>query len=162
MIPLAAIPRDLQRQAVRAEALGWLGTPYHHLADIRGVGVDCAMLLVRVYAAVGLVPLDLDPRPYASDWHLHRSEEKYLGWLERYASPVPTGDAQVGDVMTYHFGRCFSHAGICLGGGELLHAWRAARAVIISRLDDADLLERREGVPRAAVCMRLHALAGEG
>ena len=44
------------RFAVVAAARAWLGTPYHHAADIRGVGVDCAMILVRVFCDLGLVP----------------------------------------------------------------------------------------------------------
>ena len=52
-----------QRAAVVAAARAWIGTPYHHMADIKGVGVDCAMLLVRVYCDLGLVE-HFDPRPY--------------------------------------------------------------------------------------------------
>ena len=80
-----------QRAAVVAEARSWIGTPYHHAADVKRHGVDCAMLLVRVYADVGLIS-KFDPRPYTRDWFLHRSEERYLGFLlnapTRSASPV--------------------------------------------------------------------------
>ena len=44
-----------QRAAVVAAARSWIGTPYHHAADVKGVGVDCAMLLVRVYSDLGLI-----------------------------------------------------------------------------------------------------------
>jgi cell wall-associated NlpC family hydrolase len=44
-----------QRAAVVAEAKTWIGTPYHHAADVKGHGVDCAMLLVRIYGDLGLV-----------------------------------------------------------------------------------------------------------
>ena len=50
-----------ERVAVVAAARSWLGTPYHHAADVKGRkgGVDCAMLLVRVYCDLGLVePFD--------------------------------------------------------------------------------------------------------
>lgn len=36
-------------QAV-AEAITWLGTPYHHQGRVKGVGVDCGTLLCEVYA----------------------------------------------------------------------------------------------------------------
>ena len=72
--------QDDLRAEVVATARGWIGTPYHHAADIKCAGVDCAMLLVRVYADLGLVP-PFDPRPYTRDWMLHRNEEKYLGFL---------------------------------------------------------------------------------
>lgn len=62
-----------------SEARSWLGTPWHHMGDehavaIKGVCVDCAMLLVEVFKAAGLVPLGFDPRPYSMQWHLHRDE----------------------------------------------------------------------------------------
>lgn len=93
-----------------AEARRWLRTPYHHQADVLGVGVDCAMLPVRVFSALGLIPADVDPRPYAPDWHLHRSEEIYLGWVKRFADQVET--PQVGDLALFRVGRCYSHGGL--------------------------------------------------
>ena len=38
---------NIDRAAVVAAAREWIGTPYHHMADIKGVGCDCAMLLER-------------------------------------------------------------------------------------------------------------------
>ena len=38
-----------QRAAVVAEARSWIKTPWVHMAAIKGAGVDCAMLLARVY-----------------------------------------------------------------------------------------------------------------
>jgi cell wall-associated NlpC family hydrolase len=97
-----------ERRIVEA-AQAWLGTPYHHCGDVLGFGVDCGMLLVRVYCDLGLVPM-LDPRPYAPDWHLHRSEERYLGWVEQYARKVDK--PRPGDIPLFQFGRCISHGGI--------------------------------------------------
>ncbi len=78
---------DEQRKDVVAEARSWLGTPYHHAADVKGHGVDCAMLLVRVYC--DLRPdRTFDPRPYTRDWFLHRDEERYLGFLLERAREV--------------------------------------------------------------------------
>jgi cell wall-associated NlpC family hydrolase len=97
--------------AVAAAAREWIGTPYHHAADVQGRkgGVDCAMLLVRVYCDLGLVE-PFDPRPYTRDWMLHRSEEKYLGFLLARARIVEaTG---LGDVILFRVGRCFAHGGI--------------------------------------------------
>jgi cell wall-associated NlpC family hydrolase len=71
-----------QRAAIVREARSWIGTPYHNCADVKGRngGVDCGMLLVRVFVDAGLVA-PFDPRPYPPDWHLHRAEEKYLGFV---------------------------------------------------------------------------------
>jgi len=117
------------RAAVVAEARQWVGTPYHNCADVRGVGVDCGMLLVRAFVDAGLCP-PFDPRPYPVDWHLHRSEERYLGFIFDRASEV-TAPAP-GDVMVLRFGRCYSHGGIvtALQPLTLIHAYFPARRVI--------------------------------
>ena len=102
---------DAARAAVVAEARSWIGTPYHHAADVKGRtgGVDCAMLLVRVYCDRGLVE-KFDPRPYTRDWFLHRNEERYLGFL--LARSCEVCRSLEGDIVLFRFGRCFAHAGI--------------------------------------------------
>lgn len=123
-----------QRAAVVAEAHSWLRTPYHHMGGIKGVGVDCAMLLVRIYAAVGLVPEDLDPRPYPADWHLHRTDERYLGFLDVYGTPVQTPG--IGDVAVYQFGRCYSHGAIVVDETTVIHSYLKQGVTLASMLHD--------------------------
>ncbi len=101
--------QSARRAQIVAEARKWIGTPYHSCADVRGAGVDCGMLLVRVFVDAGLIP-PFDPRPYPEDWHLHRTGERYLGFiLERC---VEIEDPEPGDVVVFRYGRCFSHGGI--------------------------------------------------
>ena len=40
-------------------ALLWLGTPYHHNAKIRGVGVDCARFVIGACEDAGLLEKDI-------------------------------------------------------------------------------------------------------
>lgn len=105
--------------AIVAEALSWVNTPYHHAADVKGVGVDCAMLPVRVFVGLGLVPT-FDPRPYPHDWMLHRDDERYLGWVERFADRVEEGAP--GDLVLFRVGRCLAHGGIVIEPGVMVHA----------------------------------------
>lgn len=107
-------------ETIVAEALSWCGTPYHHAAGVKGVGVDCAMLPLRVFQALGAIPADLDPRPYPPDWMLHRSEEIYRGWVERFADPVES--PAPGDLVLFRVGRCLAHGGIVIGDGVMVHA----------------------------------------
>jgi hypothetical protein len=99
----------IERASVVAEARRWIGTPYRHGSDVRKGGVDCIMLLVRVYSDLGLVKVK-DPRPYAPDWFLHRSEEIYIAGLEQYAHEVALPGP--GDIVVWRYGRTFSHGGI--------------------------------------------------
>lgn len=124
-----------QRDAVVAEALTWLGTPYHHHGRIKGVGVDCAQILCVVYETVGVVP-HVDPGFYPVDWHLHRSEELYAQSLLKYAERTST--PQPGDVALFKFGRCYSHGAIVVNDGLLVHSY-IGRGVILSRADEEPL-----------------------
>ena len=131
-----------QRAAVVAAARAWIGTPYHHMADIKGVGVDCAMLLVRVYCDLGLVGR-FDPRPYTQDWMMHRNEERYLGFLLKRARMVETPD--LGDVVLFRIGRCFAHGGIVVKAEPLtiIHAFMPAGVVLEDEVArSAELAER--------------------
>ncbi len=123
------MPHIAERAAVVAAAREWIGTPYHHMADIKGVGCDCAMLLVRVFCDLGLVE-SFDPRPYTRDWHLHRAEERYLDYLLARAHEVQA--PQAGDVILFRYGRCFSHGGIVTHSNPLtmVHAFHPARVVL--------------------------------
>ena len=117
------------RARVVAAAREWVGTPYHHMADVKGVGCDCAMLLVRVFCDLGFVE-PFDPRPYTHDWHLHRGEERYLGLLLARAYEIVSPEP--GDVILFKYGRCFSHGGIVTRGDPLtiIHAFHPARIVL--------------------------------
>jgi cell wall-associated NlpC family hydrolase len=133
-----------QRSAIVAEARSWLGTPYHHAADLKGRkgGVDCAMLLVRVYCDLGLVEA-FDPRPYTKDWFLHRNEERYLGFLLARSREVREPGS--GDIMLFRVGRCYAHGGIIVRPSPLtiVHAFSNARCVVEDVIErNAELRER--------------------
>jgi cell wall-associated NlpC family hydrolase len=131
------------RAAIAAEALLWLGTPYHHHARILGAGVDCAQILLAVYVdALALAP-PIDPGVYPQQWHLHRGEEVYVDWLRR-AGAVQVEAPQQGDIALYRYGRTFSHSAICIAGGAdpvYVHAY-ANLGVILSRASEEPLAGR--------------------
>ena len=132
----------VDRARVVAEARTWIGTPYHHAADIKHVGVDCAMLLVRVFADLELMQT-FDPRPYTKDWMLHRDEERYLNQLLARAHEVD--EAEAGDIMLLRVGRCFAHGGIvsAIRPLRLVHAFAKARRVIEEEVErNAELVSR--------------------
>jgi cell wall-associated NlpC family hydrolase len=128
------------RQAVVAEALTWLGTPYAHRQRLKGAGVDCAGLPLEVYAAVGAIP-PTDVGAYSQQWHLHRSRELYLEWVERLGPrEVAPEQARAGDFLIWRFGRTFSHGAIALDERRVIHAVARAGAVIVEdRTGSADL-----------------------
>ena len=139
--------QDNDRALVVAAARRWIGTPYHACADARGIGVDCGMLLVRVFVDTGLCA-PFDPRPYAPDWHLHRSEERYLGFV--FDRCHERDEAQCGDVIVFRFGRCYAHGGIVTVVRPLtiVHAFLPAGCVLEERLDHNAMLADPERARR--------------
>lgn len=134
------------RQKFVSEARTWLGTPFRDQADVKGGGVDCAMLLVRAAVDSGLVA-PFDPRPYPPQWHLHRSEERFLAIVSRLGTEVSRAPIP-GDVIVYRVGRCFSHGGIVIEGGNVLHAYYKTGHVAISPPFEVELAFLPDGRPR--------------
>lgn len=128
------------RAAIVAEARRWLGTPYHHHGRVQGVGVDCAMLLAEVFESVGLVAR-VEPGTYPHDWHLHRSEERFLSWVERCGARE-TGTPEPGDVAIFKYGRAYSHGAVLVERDlSVVHAY-IGMGVIESRITEEPLAGR--------------------
>lgn len=121
------------------EAKSWIGTPYHSMARLKGIGVDCGQLLIGVYENVGLIH-NIDTGSYTQDWHLHRSEEMYLHWVEKYCEKVDS--LEIGDILLFKFGRCISHGGIYIGDNIIIHSY-VNLGVIYSEINDAMLCDKK-------------------
>jgi NlpC/P60 family putative phage cell wall peptidase len=111
---------DPRRAAVLAEAQGWIGTPYHHMGRVKGVGVDCLTLLAEVFERAGVTG-HVEIPFYPPDWHLHRDVERYLEGLLGHAREIP-GPPQPGDIALFRMGRCFAHGAIVTAWPKLIHA----------------------------------------
>jgi cell wall-associated NlpC family hydrolase len=124
------------RAAFITEALSWIGTPFRDCADVKGRngGVDCAMMLTRSAVDTGLIE-PFDPRPYEPRWHLHRSEEKFLAWVDRLGGK-PVEEPRPGDVILWRFGRCFSHCAVLINSREVAHAYCSYRQATVTPLDE--------------------------
>ena len=136
-----------QRSAVVAEARSWLLTPYHHAGRIKGAGVDCLTLLAEVFERAGLVP-HVDPGHYPPDWHLHRSEERYLDGVLEYARPVADPPYRPGDIALFRFGRCAAHGAIVVEWPRILHAYAPAGCVTLDSAESGELRSRFAGIYR--------------
>lgn len=113
---------SLRLEVVR-EAESWLGTPFHHQGRLKGIGVDCAMLVAEVYEACGLCP-HIPTEYYPPDWHMHRNVERYMQRVLLYSREV--AHPLVGDVAMVKMGRVFSHGAIVTGYPYIIHAYFAS------------------------------------
>ena len=118
------------RARIDEVARSFVGTPYHDHAEVKGVGCDCATLLKMVFVEAGLVA-DFDIGPYSPQFFLHQPEERYLGWVAKFAREIPREEAKTGDVVLYKIGQCFAHAAVIIAPGwpHIVHAHYAARRV---------------------------------
>lgn len=130
-----------QREDVIRVARTWLGTPFHDNGDIKGVGVDCARLLAKVYEEVGLIPPQ-EIEHYSPQWMLHRDEPKFENYVRRFAHQVETPD--IGDIVLYRIGRSLAHAAIISSPwpGTVIHAFKTFRMVAETPCDEAELKGR--------------------
>jgi cell wall-associated NlpC family hydrolase len=120
------------RQLIVEEALTWQRTKFHHQGSIKGVGVDCAQFLIKVFHSCSLIP-NLKITDYAMQYGLHGTEEKYLGWVKKYAVEIPVTDAKPGDIALFRFGRVISHGAIIIEWPIVIHAYNPTGVI----LDDA-------------------------
>lgn len=134
-----------ERASVVAEARTWLLTPFHHRAAIKGVGVDCAQLLIACYAAVGVVDRP-DVGDYAPDWFLHESGaalDRFREWIARFC--VEVEEPSPGDIALFRYGRAASHGAIVVDRSTVIHSFREL-GVMLGSLDSThDLFPRLEG-----------------
>lgn len=131
------------REAVCRIARSWLGTPYHHMGRIKGVGVDCAMFPLEVYREARLIAEIAIPF-YPPDWHLHRSEEIYLKIVQQRASELLSHEApKPGDFVLYQFGRTWSHGAIVLDWPLIIHAVVQHGVILSDGEKDGMLIGRR-------------------
>lgn len=118
---------------------GWLGTPYHHQASVRGVGTDCFGLIRGVWRELYAQALDPETMPpYSWDWAEAKNEETMLAGARRHMEEIPVllgpGDCGIrlesrgmvgaGDVLLFRYrdGYNAKHAGILTGGDRMIHA----------------------------------------
>ena len=120
------------RTRIGAVAVEWLSTPFHDNAEVKGAGVDCARLLKVVATEAGVIaPFKLDH--YSPQHFLHSSEERFLGWVEKFGREIPAEKAKAGDVVLYRLkaSKCFCHGALIVEPGwpNIIHAHFAARRV---------------------------------
>ena len=133
-----------ERQKVVDIAKSYIGTPYHHMGRQKGAGVDCGMLLLNVFEEAGLIE-HVEVGNYPPDWMCHRSEQKYLGWVEKYCHKVER-EPLPGDIILHQWGRCISHGGIVVDYPQIIHAFKPYRAVCYGDNEQKRLKTRMRAV----------------
>ncbi len=121
------------RGDVVKEARSWIGTPYKHYTSRKGLGVDCGLFVMQVYANLGLITYKM-PEVYPEDWAYHRpTGEMFEDIVKSYCDPIPKEKAHFGDIILYWFGKCMSHSAIVVNNTFIIHADKPAGVVETNR-----------------------------
>jgi hypothetical protein len=118
------------RDRVDAIAQTWLGTKFHDHARVKGAGVDCAQILLATFEEAGLIP-PTNVGPYSAQFFLHSAEERYLGWVSKFAHEITLERVRHGDIALYKIGRCYAHGAIVVKPGwpHIIHAHAGGKVV---------------------------------
>lgn len=122
-----------RRTDVVQAARAWLGTPFHHQARLKGVGVDCVGLVIGVARELGLVApdFDVDTYPRVPDG------SSLMHLVNLHMTPLDVEMAP-GHVVVVRFDRDPQHLGILgdyrHGGLSIIHAAAEPGRVIETRL----------------------------
>lgn len=102
----------------------WIGTPYHHQASLKGVGVDCIGLVRGVYRELyGIEPPELIN--YSADWGDANGNEDMVLAAFKYLEPVSLSNVSAGDVVLVRWTkeRVAKHCLIMTGDTTAIHAY---------------------------------------
>ena len=115
-------PADANR--VIAVARGWLGTPYHDQASVKGVGCDCLGLARGIWReVVGTETLPVPP--YSRDWGETGSSEVLADSAARVMIRIDPTSAGPGAVVLFRMrtGAIVKHVGILTGPESFIHSY---------------------------------------
>lgn len=107
-----------------AVARGWLGTPYHDQASLRGVGCDCLGLIRGVWRDI-IGPEALPVPAYARDWGETGQIDVLAEAALQVLLPIHLEKAGPGAVILFRMraGAIAKHCGILTDGGRFIHAY---------------------------------------
>lgn len=130
------------REAVVAEALSWVGTPYHLGPPVKGVTADCATLLLGVYQACGIIGKE-NLGVYGADWFHNTNEERYILGCLRHMRKIfearCTGslDLLPGNLVATHEAgsKIYNHGAIVIAWPKIIHCISPVTCVVDASRD---------------------------
>lgn len=108
-----------------AEVRSWIGTPYQHQARLKGVGVDCAGLVIGVARELGI--FDVEYQDYGRIPHKGLLPSICDRHLIRCEVPAP------GSVLVMSFlldAGAEQHLAILTDAGTIVHAYESVGACV--------------------------------
>lgn len=122
-------------QAVVAEAVAWIGTPYRHQGCRKSIGCDCLGLVRGVWRAVYGRELE-EPGAYAADWSDAGEGDRLAAAARRHFHAKDVAALAPGDLLLFRWRPHWPvrHLGIAVDADGFIHAYQGAGAVVRSPL----------------------------
>lgn len=120
----ASDARPADPRSVIAAARGWLGTPYHDQASVKGVGCDCLGLARGIWReVVGSETLPVPP--YSRDWGEIGSREVLADAAARVMIRIDPDEAGAGAVVLFRMraSAIVKHVGILTSADSFIHSY---------------------------------------
>jgi len=123
------MPNTVIQEKIISKAREYIGTPFHHQARVKGVGIDCAGLLICVARELGLQHYDVQgyskvPSGSAFERHLAAN-------LDEISAIEP------GCILLMAFDSDPQHVAICTSETSIVHAYFEVRKCVEHDLDAA-------------------------
>ena len=115
--------QDDARARIVALARGWIGTPYHHQASVKGVGTDCLGLVRGIWRELDGTDTH-GPSTYTRDWSEVTGEETLLDAARAHLVEISPADAAPGDILIFRYRASLvaKHAGLVATSTTFIHA----------------------------------------
>ena len=121
---MSLLPYIADPDLVVATACGWLGTPYHNQASLRGVGCDCLGLARGVWReVVGDEPFPIPH--YSRDWGETGPREVLAEGARRMMPEIASDEAGPGALLLFRMAprAIAKHVGILTAPDRFIHSY---------------------------------------
>lgn len=127
------------RESVIEAARGWILTPFHMNACLKGAGVDCGRFIAAVYEEAGVLP-HYEVEQIPGDWYQHTDDEWYIRTVLRVLREVDAPGP--GDTALFKIGRVYGHAALVTAWPEVIHVCRTGARVELADAAHAPLAKK--------------------
>lgn len=119
------------REEVCNKALEYLDTPFHHQGRLKGIGIDCAGLIVCIAKELDLPYADMKNYARIPDGKSLREILK-----NNTAKEKTLNEAQPGDILLMRFLNEPQHVALLMPNNQIIHSYMAVDKVTIHNFDD--------------------------
>jgi NlpC/P60 family putative phage cell wall peptidase len=115
------------KDEIVAAARGWIGTPYRHQGQLKGVGCDCLGMILGVWREVG-GGFEGSVPPYTPDWAEANGRETLAEGFRAHLMEIDPGEAEAGDVVLFRWRTHLpaKHAAILTARDRMVHSQQHA------------------------------------